>query len=180
MHGYMHVCYTKVMVMCKVYVAIHVWFSVTHTVFNNYCTCSACHFHFLSREMSSSIAKALLVTQLILIVRGEEKSVVWDSYGPYKQVYPDADIQQDPRNCSVSENSTCPLFIALMMAFGGDYVSSGVIPGIQVAIDEINNDPSMLPGYTLHYTLMATRVGQLTSYRLEYVPPHAGELQCMK
>ena len=41
--------------------------------------------------MSSSIAKAVLVTQLILIVRGEEKSVVWDSYGPYKQVYPDAD-----------------------------------------------------------------------------------------
>ena len=89
-----------------------------------------------------------------------------DNFGPYRQVYPYADLQQDPRNCSMSDNGTCPLYIALMMSFGGDYVSSGVIPGIQVAIDEINNDSSILPGYTLHYTLMATRVRQyLISYR---------------
>ena len=109
--------------------------------------------------MSALIANTLLIlTQLFILVFGEERSLSWNSYSPYKQVYPDADIQQDPRNCSVSENGTCPLYIALMMAFDGDFITSGVIPGIQVAIDEINNDPSVLPGYTMHYTLMPTRV----------------------
>ena len=60
----------------------------------------------------------------------------------------------------MSENGTCPLYFALMMAFDGDFTNSGVIPGIQVAIDEINNNPSILPGYTLDYTLLATRVSQ--------------------
>ena len=95
----------------------------------------------------------LFVIQLVLI-----NAVSGDNFGPYKQVYPKTDLQQDPNNCSLSENGTCPLYIALMMAFDGDFVSSGVIPGIQVAIDEINDDSSMLPGYTLHYTLMATTV----------------------
>ena len=95
----------------------------------------------------------LFMIQIVFII-----AVSGDNFGPYKQVYPKADLQQDPRNCSVSDNGTCPLYIALMMAFGGDFVSSGAIPGIQVAIDEINNDSSMLPGYTLHYTLMATTV----------------------
>ena len=100
----------------------------------------------------------IVMIQLVLVSVGSS-----NNFGPYKQVYPEADLKQDPKNCSVSDNGTCPLYVALMMSFGGDYVSSGVIPGIQVAIDEINNDPSMLPGYSLHYTLMATRVREVTT-----------------
>jgi hypothetical protein len=111
--------------------------------------------------MNAQIARLrpfLLTIQLILI-----SAAGGDNFGPYRHVYPKADLQQDPRNCSVSNNGTCPLYIALMMSFGGDYVSSGAIPGVQVAIDEINNDSSILPGYTLHYILMATRVGEYTT-----------------
>ena len=76
--------------------------------------------------------------------------------GPYDHVYPYVDIAR--KTCSVTDNGTCPLYIALMMSFGGDLDSSGVIPGVQVAIDEINSNPTMLPGYTLHYVLKKTEV----------------------
>lgn len=78
--------------------------------------------------------------------------------GPYKQIYPRVDITQDQLACSVTENGSCPLYIALMVSFGGEFDSSGVIPGVQMALDQINADPTMLPGYTLHYTLRDTIV----------------------
>ena len=67
----------------------------------------------------------------------------------YKQVYPGQ---------GEDANGTLPLYIAFLISFGGDYTSSGAIPGVQVALDQINADPSILPGYTLHYTLRDTSV----------------------
>ena len=80
--------------------------------------------------------------------------------GPYKEIYPYVDIAQDQQSCTpdLASNRTCPLYLALMMSFGGDFVSSGAIPGVQMAINQINDDPSILPGYSLHYTLMDTQV----------------------
>ena len=81
-----------------------------------------------------------------------------DYYGPYDHIYPFVDITQDQLNCSTTDNGTCPLYIALLVSFGGEFDSSGVVPGVQMALDQINSDPNILPGYTLHYTLKATKV----------------------
>ena len=50
------------------------------------------------------------------------------------------------------------LVFGLIMSFGGNIDSSGAVPGVRVALDRINNDTSLLPGYTLHYALSDSRV----------------------
>ena len=50
------------------------------------------------------------------------------------------------------------LVFGLIMSFGGTLDSSGAVPGVRVALDRINNDTSLLPGYTLHYALSDSRV----------------------
>ena len=60
----------------------------------------------------------------------------------------------------VDENDTrTPLYFALLQSFGGDYDGSGSVAGLQVALDRINSDPTLLPGYSLHYTLTDSQVG---------------------
>ena len=80
--------------------------------------------------------------------------------GPYREIYPYTDITQDQQSClpDPATNHTCPLYVAVMLSFGGDFISSGVIPAVQLALNQINSDPSMLPGYSLHYTLTDTQV----------------------
>ena len=68
---------------------------------------------------------------------------------PYLQVYP-----------AVNESDGhTPLYFALMLSFGGDFKSIGALPGVQIALDYINSEPSLLPGYSLHYTLTDSQVG---------------------
>lgn len=55
-------------------------------------------------------------------------------------------------------NATQPLYFGLMQAFGGGYDGRGNVLGVQVALKEINEDPTMLPGYTLRYTLSDSQV----------------------
>ena len=85
----------------------------------------------------------------------DNESLVDSSPSPwpyYLQVYPGTDPSGET---SVELKS---LYFALMMSFGGDYRSSGTIPGVQVALDQINSDPTLLPGYQLHYTLTDSQV----------------------
>ena len=72
---------------------------------------------------------------------------------PYLQIYP-------PVN--ESDDST-PLYFALVLSSGGEYTSIGAVPGVQVALDYINSQPDILPGYSLHYTLSDSQVIQSTS-----------------
>ena len=68
-------------------------------------------------------------------------------------------IDTYPATVENTENATTkPLFIALITSFGGGLNSSHMIPGVQLALDRINQDPQMLPGYTLHYTLTDSQV----------------------
>ena len=86
---------------------------------------------------------------------------------PYLEVYPSANLSRSQLDCTpqpADDNGTaCPLYIALMMSFGSEYDSSGVIASVQYALDQINDDPYLLPGYSLHYTLTDTQVLKLTT-----------------
>ena len=57
-----------------------------------------------------------------------------------------------------------PLVFGLIMSFGGNLDSSGAIPGVRVALDRINKDSTLLPGYSLHYALSDSRVMLVLCY----------------
>ena len=81
-------------------------------------------------------------------------------FGSYLEVYPPVNLSQSQLTCTPqpADNKTCPLYIALMMSFGREYISSGVIASVQYALDQINADQDLLPGYSLHYTLTDSQV----------------------
>ena len=59
-----------------------------------------------------------------------------------------------------------PLVFGLIMSFGGNIDSSGAVPGVRVALDRVNNDSTLLPGYSLHYALSDSQVSSLSFNRL--------------
>ena len=72
----------------------------------------------------------------------------------YLEVYP------DPTKPEVLRERT-PLYFALIQSLGGplsQFDGSGSIAGVKVALDRINNDTTLLPGYTLHYTFADSKV----------------------
>ena len=51
------------------------------------------------------------------------------------------------------------IFFSLIVSFGETFNSSGVVPGVNVALDIINsNDSDLLSGYSLHYILSDSQV----------------------
>ena len=84
------------------------------------------------------------LTPSLLFILGLASAV----HGIYLHIYPPVD-----------ENSTrTPLYFALLQSFGSEYNGSGSVAGLQVALDRINSDPTLLPGYSLHYTLTDSQV----------------------
>jgi gamma-aminobutyric acid type B receptor len=44
-----------------------------------------------------------------------------------------------------------PLYFSLIQSFTGQYISANSVPGLQMALDFINDNETLLPGYRLHY-----------------------------
>ncbi len=52
-----------------------------------------------------------------------------------------------------------PLYFGLLMSFDAEqFDGSGAIAGVNVALDRINRNCTLLPGYSLHYTVANSRV----------------------
>lgn len=88
--------------------------------------------------------KFLLASVLVALLQGLEVR----SFRPtgYLEVYP------DPGDPEVLKGRA-PLHFALVLSRGAQFNSFGAVAGVKLALDMINNDSSLLPGYTLHYTL---------------------------
>ena len=92
--------------------------------------------------------QSLLVSVLLLLLHG----VFSQTNEPaLLEVYP------DPSNPEVLQGRT-PLHFALILSFSDPFDSSGSLAGVKVALDRINSDSSLLPGYTLHYALTDCKV----------------------
>ena len=71
-------------------------------------------------------------------------SLATDSEDPYVQIYP-------PVSDGYGRTS---LHFALALSLSEiNYKSIGALPGVQIALGDINSKPTILPGYSLHYTL---------------------------
>ena len=100
-------------------------------------------------QISSGKMWYQLASALLILVQGVQSL----SYDPadYLEVYP------DPKDPEVLKGRT-PLYFAHIQSLKGQFDSSGSLAGVKVALDRINNDSSLLPGYTLHYTLADCKV----------------------
>lgn len=89
----------------------------------------------------------MFLTSVTILILQWVSVVLTDAPWPYIQVYPPVNTSDD----------RTPLYFGLMLSIIG-FPSIRAAPGIQIALDSINSDPSILPGYSLHYTLSDSQV----------------------
>lgn len=88
--------------------------------------------------MESRVLSSLLLASAALVsLRFELSSAAYDLEAPYP-----------PLN---SSDSRTPLYFSLIQSFSGQYISAYSLPGLQMALDFINEDETLLPGYSLHF-----------------------------
>ena len=104
----------------------------------------------LVRTVCTYLTFTLIATVLLRCKAGE--------YDPTGHIYP-WPLPEDRQ----------PIFFSLIVSFGESFNSSGVVPGVNVALDVINsNESNLLEGYSLHYVLSDSQVG-LSNNLLNYV-----------
>ena len=93
-----------------------------------------------------SLLSLCLVYIIVLLKRAEA-----GEYDPTGRIYP-WPLPTDKQ----------PIFFSLIVSFGEAFNSSGVVPGVNVALDIINsNESDLLDGYSLHYILSDSQVGSV-------------------
>ena len=100
-------------------------------------------------KKSLPVPQAVIIPFLLLSFK-----LVSKTRSQYLEVYPNPD---DPDVLK----GRAPLYFGLIQSLGGPgslYDGSGSVAGVKVALDRINNDTSILPGHTLHYTFSDSRV----------------------
>ncbi len=105
------------------------------------------------QHLLASVLSTLLLLLLLIISAHGVQSL---SYDPSKYL----DVYPDPRDPAVLKGRT-PLHFSLIQSLGGplsQFDAAGSVAGVQLALDMINNDSSLLQGYTLHYTFANSQV----------------------
>jgi hypothetical protein len=104
--------------------------------------------HFTDRQSySMSMANFLPLVLLAIVLLRCEAAIA--RYDPSGRIYP-WPLPADRK----------AIFFSLIVSFGENFNSSGVVPGVNVALDIINsNDSNLLNGYSLHYFLSDSKVG---------------------
>ena len=73
----------------------------------------------------------------------------------------DIELPYPPVN---SSDGRTPLYFSLIQSFSGQYISALSLPGLQLALDLINDDETFLPGYSLHYVFTDAPVSILIAH----------------
>ena len=74
--------------------------------------------------------------------------------------------------CAVLEDRS--LYFSLMVSTAPGLNTAVVAPAVELTLENINSDPTMLPGYTLHYTRVAdTKVSTMNCCLKVYSLSHS-------
>ena len=132
-------------------------YGIPHTLDFNY------YFAFcqLKMEVKYKMVVILLVLCFWIHFSSAQESRYEEEYrnlyfGPYRHIYPPVDIRQNFSNCTPNPPDViCPIFFSAVFGFGmgGSFSAKEVVPAVQLALDQMNNDTYFLRGYKLHYLL---------------------------
>ena len=117
------------------------WKEVTRLVLQ----CHVISPEYIIKLIVMAVLQSISLAYIVVLLRCGETS---QGYDPTGRIYP-WPLPPDKK----------PLFFSLIVSFGETFNSSGVVPGVNVALDIINsNDNNLLSGYSLHYILSDSQV----------------------